>query len=187
LIFGQSCKTEETSGINIIWENGKAKAIHLPPQWTSHIPKDSLRAWIKISLLNDSSATAILGDYQLKNGVVFEPLIPFAQGMDYTVQIKDKNTNQFHVTAANANDVPEVVSVYPQQDTIPENLLKIYIHFSHPMREGSSAKIFRLSKMTKTHCMMYSLTCNRNCGTPTERFSLSGSIREGSNVTCNRT
>jgi hypothetical protein len=30
--------------------------------------------------------------------------------------------------------------VYPTADTLPENLLKFYIHFSRPMRDGDAAR-----------------------------------------------
>jgi hypothetical protein len=41
---------------------------------------------------------------------------------------------------------PELVAIYPARDTVPENLLKVYLRFSAPMMEGRSASFVHLVK-----------------------------------------
>jgi len=41
---------------------------------------------------------------------------------------------------ADASGAATLVAVYPSADTVPENLLKIYLRFSAPMREGEALK-----------------------------------------------
>ena len=38
------------------------------------------------------------------------------------------------------------MAIYPTQDTVPENLLKIYLQFSKPMREGQALRHIELLK-----------------------------------------
>ena len=40
---------------------------------------------------------------------------------------------------ASISSVPDVLvtAIYPEQNILPENILKFYIHFSEPMREGN--------------------------------------------------
>ncbi|MEO7530488.1 MAG: Ig-like domain-containing protein [Sediminibacterium sp.] len=133
--------------IVVRWENGKAKAIQIPLNWVAHISKDTVEKQLTISLLNNK--TAILGDYKIGTTIVFEPLIPFSAGTDYVVWVLDKKMGQFTIPAADGSNAPQIISSYPQQDTVPENLLKIYIQFSKPMREGQSAKYLTLLKNGK--------------------------------------
>jgi predicted RNA-binding protein with TRAM domain len=44
----------------------------------------------------------------------------------------------------NVLDVPVVSAIYPETSAIPENVLKFYIQFSQPMREGDFLKHIRL-------------------------------------------
>jgi hypothetical protein len=140
------CCREEQKNIIIIWENDKAKAIHFPLQWTEGIAKDSLRTYVSIRLLNDTSRTAILGDYKMRDDIVFEPLLPFSRGLAYAIFVKDKKLGEFSVPSADRKDAPRIITSYPQLDTVPENLLKVYIQFSHPMMESRSANFIRLVK-----------------------------------------
>ncbi len=140
------CCREEQKNITIIWENDKAKAIRFPLKWAERIAEDSAGKYIRISLLNDTSQTAILGDYKMTDAVVFEPLLPFSRGAVYTLFIKDKKAGEFSIPAIDTKDAPRIIASYPQLDTVPENLLKIYIQFSHPMMESRSASFIKLVK-----------------------------------------
>jgi hypothetical protein len=137
---------QEQKDITIVWENDKAKAINFPLKWTEGIAKDSVGKYIQVRLLNDTTRTAILGDYIIKDAVVFEPLLPFARGSTYAIFVKDKKLAEFPIPAVDTGDAPRIVASYPQLDTVPENLLKIYIQFSHPMMESRSANFVRLVK-----------------------------------------
>ena len=136
--------TNSQKELVILWNDGKAKAIQIPAKMVTGISKDAMSSVVKIRKANDT--TDILGDYRFDGGLVFEPLIPFQRGADYIVLIENKNTVKFHIPADENPTAPEVIAVYPQLDTLPENLLKIYIQFSKPMRESESLKHIKLVK-----------------------------------------
>lgn len=140
------CCREEQKNITIIWENDKAKAIRFPLKWAEGIGKDSTGKYIQTRLLQDTNQTAILGDYKISDAVVFESLLPFSRGSTYAIFIRDKKAGEFSVPAADTKDAPRIIASYPQLDTVPENLLKIYIQFSHPMMESRSASFIKLVK-----------------------------------------
>jgi hypothetical protein len=58
----------------------------------------------------------------------------------YEIVFKNKVVGNIKVPGASAANASEVLAIYPSIDTLPENLLKIYIRFSKPMREGQSLK-----------------------------------------------
>jgi hypothetical protein len=145
VITGMCC-TQEQNNITITWNNDKAMAIHFPAKWAEGITKDSLGKHIRVSLANDSTVTAILGDFRISDDIVFEPLIPFSRGLTYALFVKDKKQTEFSIPFADSTNAPRIITSYPQLDTVPENLLKIYIQFSHPMIESRSANYIKLVK-----------------------------------------
>jgi len=143
-----SCKDAVTD-VTLIWDNSSAKAARIPGKLVTGIPNDSIKQYLHIRAAKDTSATNILGEYVIGGDIVFMPLVPFLHGAEYAVFVKDKQVAQFKVSLAGINDIPEVITCYPQVDTVPENLLKIYIEFSHPMSEGQSGKYIKLIKNGK--------------------------------------
>ena len=79
----------------------------------------------------------------------FKPLIPFTRGLRYRVTVNNKTIGIIEIPPAPASDEAKVIAVYPTLDTIPENLLKIYIEFSKPMREGEALQHLVLIKNGK--------------------------------------
>lgn len=65
----------------------------------------------------------------------FTPVVPFTHGLTYLVEISGKEFSTFEIPAI-AGTV-RVDGIYPG-GTVPENLLKIHILFSSPMREGQA-------------------------------------------------
>lgn len=83
----------------------------------------------------------MLGNYTFDDDhVIFEPLIPFTRGLRYEILVNGVIAGKVDIPEADATDSPLLLNIYPTQDTVPENLLKIYLHFSKPMREGVSAQ-----------------------------------------------
>jgi hypothetical protein len=143
-----ACKDSQKD-ILIVWDDNKAKAISIPAKILSGISKDSIAVYVKIRKLHAHDSANILGDYRFDGGLLFEPTIPFQRGADYTVWIGNKNVAQFHIAVNDKHITAEVITIYPLLDTLPENLLKIYIQFSQPMREGESVKHVKLLKNNK--------------------------------------
>ena len=54
-----------------------------------------------------------------------------------------ENKNQAQAIDSTVSDA-FVTAIYPKQDTLPENILKFYIQFSEPMREGDFLKHIKL-------------------------------------------
>lgn len=107
----------------------------------------------------------IAGHYILEGtSLLFTPLFPFAEGesyyaeLEYAVLVQKsgapfsvhgvvKNKEQidllFAVPESNA-PLTRIEAVYPVMDTLPENLLRMYIYFSAPMSTGEAYQHIRL-------------------------------------------
>ena len=87
----------------------------------------------------------ILGEHTIEvDKIVFKPLIPFSRGLNYEIIFRNRQIGKIKIPVANEEDAGSVSAVYPTMDTLPENLLKLYLQFSHPMREGQSQKYITL-------------------------------------------
>ncbi|UFH55738.1 Ig-like domain-containing protein [Spirosoma sp. KNUC1025] len=144
-LFTACRQPEKNSDILIRWDGKRATGISIPSELVQSIAADSLDKLLSVRLANQK--TAIAGQYQLiGDDVVFEPLIPLTRGLHYVVWLKNKQLGEVMAPALATNDKPELLAVYPTQDSLPDNLLKIYLHFSRPMREGQSLKYVALLK-----------------------------------------
>ncbi|RYG01193.1 MAG: hypothetical protein EOO02_13260, partial [Chitinophagaceae bacterium] len=86
------------------------------------------------------SATTI-GD---ENLIAFYPAIPFIAGETYQVFYKNKLISEFRTRTSTSVSSTSITAVYPTIDTLPANLLKLYIVFSAPMRESVSSEYIHL-------------------------------------------
>lgn len=78
---------------------------------------------------------AILGEVTVReNGLTFQPRFPFRKGISYTAFWKKGAPFQFQIPHPEVTT--ELLAIYPSVETVPANLLKIYLHFSAPMGEG---------------------------------------------------
>jgi hypothetical protein len=125
-----SCSQEKESEILIVWENDKAIGLKFPNSLTT----DNL----EIRLIQEGERGPILGKFEVvDNQRIFKPLIPFTRGLSYEVMSKGKEIAQIHVPLPKGEEaIPKLTSIFPSKDTVPENLLKIYLNFSQPMKEG---------------------------------------------------
>lgn len=117
--------------------NGKPAGLLIPAELVKGIPVDSLTQYVAVKRA-DQPATAILGSFQVEQNVVFEPLVPFSFDTEYQLYIRGKQISTISSKDPNPGVAPMVVASYPQLDTVPDNLLKIYLQFSQPMREGQA-------------------------------------------------
>lgn len=78
----------------------------------------------------------IIGETRLlEDTVLFFPDFPFQTGVDYVVSGGDWDTIVSLPTSK--KEVAFVQGIHPTTARIPENLLRFYIYFSAPMREGN--------------------------------------------------
>lgn len=91
------------------------------------------------SLAEAQSKRPILGTYTYSASEIrFRPLLPFRENIPYLAVFQDSILFPFHLNPATDRNPPDLLAIYPGADTVPANLLKIYLHFSEPMREGEA-------------------------------------------------
>lgn len=69
--------------------------------------------------------------------LVFHPILPFSEGLTYVATYPGLQTITFTIPIQ-AYTPTSVLAIYPERDTIPENILKMYLHFSAKMSVGKS-------------------------------------------------
>ena len=101
-----------------------------------------------------ASATPVAGKYAVIGDVLrFTPLFPFDPGRQYDVQYygsgaSGPRTEKLRKTVALRAGAPalptDVTHVFPSADVLPENQLRMYIHFSAPMGRRGGVEHVRL-------------------------------------------
>ena len=138
VLFFIGCRVN--NGIAIFWEKDKAAGILIGKDLLNEIPADTVEKYLRIELDN-ANGIAMLGNYQLLDGdILFKPPIPLTGGLTYRVIFHENEIGRITVPGPDPKDGPFVTAVMPSADTLPENLLKFYIQFSRPVREGEALK-----------------------------------------------
>ena len=123
--------------VTIHWKDNRAESIIIPMKILDGIPHDSIAQILHIHVAK--SNMPILGDISFMDGAVrFQPVIPFTRGMRYEVRSTDKVLNEFEIPKGDTGNLPMITSIHPSSRVLPQNLLKIYVAFSKPMREGEA-------------------------------------------------
>ncbi|MBP8067205.1 MAG: hypothetical protein KAY27_01465 [Pedobacter sp.] len=129
----------------LIWENEKAIGIS--------IPKNRGYSYHSVKITRSSiSNQQILGSFT-DNGdeIEFKSIIPLTSGLSYDVWNGQLQIARLDVPYPNGQLAPVLTAIYPETDTVPENLLKFYFRFSKPMRTGASLEhIYLLDKKNDT-------------------------------------
>ncbi len=105
----------------------------------------------------DNEQPAMLGERSVVDGMlVFTPQFPLQPGQSYTaifspLGLRDAARSYtgsvrqvFTLPRKPESPTTTVTAVYPTGDQLPQNLLKIYLHFSAPMSQEDSYKHIRL-------------------------------------------
>lgn len=141
-----SCRDEAPKEIVLGWDDKQVKAFMIPEHLLDETSAASLKANLRVTLA-EHDTTPIIGEYiGLNDFIVFTPAIPFTTGKTYLVIYKDRKLQEITIPARQGKQLPEVTAVFPSEDSLPENLLKIYINFSERMQEGVSAQHIFLIK-----------------------------------------
>jgi hypothetical protein len=87
----------------------------------------------------------MLGTYKVEAGVLkFQPRFPLEPGLVYRAWFNSGGARakviaaEFTLPKPPATPTTRVTAVYPTGDTLPENLLRLYLHFSAPMSRGAA-------------------------------------------------
>lgn len=129
------CKQEEPSKLpDLQYKSGKAIAVTFP-RIQSERHYQIYRA--------GEQHTPVLGEFiPIGNSHRFEPLVPFTAGQSYVIRSGTDSLAGFTVPFPSGTESPVLDAIYPLQDTVPENLLKVYLKFSHPMQAVGKALDF---------------------------------------------
>ncbi|HRI80595.1 MAG TPA: hypothetical protein PLR06_13770 [Cyclobacteriaceae bacterium] len=140
-----SCRfLEKPRAITVIWNGDKAEGIEIPKQ-----KLDGHTGELHIRLLTPGNEVDLLGTIkEAKDEFIFMPAVPLTFGMKYSILAGDFVLGEVEVPQSTA-DRPYLLAIYPSADTLPENLLKIHLHFSMPMAEGRSLSYLTLLNATK--------------------------------------
>lgn len=136
LLFAGCVETRNNNTpVTIQWDGKKAVGLQISRSSLTDFSKDSVANWLQVQLAN--TGTSILGEYEVQeDSVLFRPLVAFTRGLQYKVTWRDMLLQQFEIPEDSARKDPEVISIYPSGDSMPVNLLKMYVEFSKPMQEA---------------------------------------------------
>ena len=123
------------------WVEGDRPRVEVTGLETAAAPESVLRVYVaRDGALPDAEAPSVAGEYARDAGVLaFTPLFPPEPGVTYraVLRVGDKPLiADLTVPSRRPAAATVVKQVYPTGDTLPENLLKFYVHFSAPMRRG---------------------------------------------------
>ena len=98
--------------------------------------RDAWAAVFKIAVAADQPP--MLGDYRIDGDRIrFTPMFPLDPGRQYHVTFTSLGSQPITATvalpAADATPTTMVAQVFPTADVVPENQLRLYVHFSAPM------------------------------------------------------
>ena len=115
---------------SLTWnDNGQVISVSVQEGVLSSLPR------IEVKL--KGSNRAIFGKSNLLDqGFRFIPDVAFSPGLTYDIYVDGKALYQFTIPSGEARTF--VSNIYPTADSLPENLLKIYIQFSGAMGENYS-------------------------------------------------
>lgn len=101
-------------------------------------PEKALQVFVAAAdPIQSADLPPVLGSYLAEQDhLVFCPLFPFRPQVQYRVVLEGKELGEFDVPKAPGATPPGIRAVFPSADTLPANLLKIYLHFATPMNEG---------------------------------------------------
>lgn len=97
----------------------------------------------------DETLPPMLGTWSVENSALrFTPRFPLTAGMRYRATYQPPSgqpvTSQHEVPKPATVPSTVVTHIFPGGDTLPENLLKFYLHFSAPMNSGGIYKHIHL-------------------------------------------
>ena len=143
LLACTSCTQRESSApVEIVWNENKAVEIILSNSSILDLSDEELQSTLKAEL--GDTGESMLGQFFKRDGlVVFQPVIPFTRGMHYHVMANDIILAEVDIPFDASASIPKLF-IYPSTDTVPENILKMYLRFSEPMVEGKSLRYIHL-------------------------------------------
>jgi hypothetical protein len=144
LISCRHKKDVSQNDISISWNDGRASGLIVSKYVLEGISNDSLKNNLQVKLAEHGEQPFLAGDIITeKDDYIFKPLIAFTRGLSYEVFIKHRLLTEIEIPMDTI--IPKLTTIFPATDTVPENLLKIYLVFSKPMVTGHSLQYVKLN------------------------------------------
>lgn len=126
-------------------ENSKYRGcVQLANISTTNHPKEALQVFL-FPQNPDNPVPPIVGNWiQDSNNIYFCPLIPFSKNLTYQARFPNLPYFTFKPIPPKDYTLTELTHIYPSLTTLPENTLKIYLHFSSPMSDGNAYDYLQL-------------------------------------------
>ncbi len=124
----------------------KANTFEVSGLSSSELKSASLSIFV-VSEVDDPPAILGVSSVQ-ENRLQFNPRFPLEPGLSYRAVLTGDDFKSvrriFKIPVEQPPQTPEVTNVFPSGNKLPENLLKFYLHFSTPMRQGDSYRFVHL-------------------------------------------
>lgn len=145
------CKPH-TGKMALVWKNHKAVGVSVPRYLLKDLSGLRFDRTFRLQISGAKDTLGMIGDFDAKDdALTFTPPIPLTPGMSYTFYQDGKPIATITVPVDVNEKQPELLTIYPETDTVPENLLKFYIHFSKPMQTGRALEhVYLLDKNKDT-------------------------------------
>lgn len=142
LVLIAGCGRDEVTIEQLDYESEQVVGV----TFTTAMNVEQLRVFV-----GEESQTSVIGVIVSQNGQhSFSPVIPFTPGQTYT--LRKNNTEvlaSFTIPELEGSEEVALLAIYPQLDTVPENLLKMYFEFEAPMQEvGNALDFIRVTNET---------------------------------------
>ena len=102
---------------------------------------------------NRRAIPPVAGRFTLEEGALcFTPRFPFVAGMRYSLLVHcddgpaEPEVWELRRPAVRSDRATHVLEIYPTAETLPVNLLRLYVHFSAPMSEGWAGRAIRVCR-----------------------------------------
>ena len=140
LALATACREAGPREITIIWKDSQAVGIAVPEMILDQLNPDSLQTNFRVYVQEERKIPVLGVKEFIGNQIRFTPAIPFSRGLRYDIVYGSKLISTVFIPTGKPGRTPTVVATYPSKNILPENMLKMYLQFSQPMREGQSLK-----------------------------------------------
>ncbi|MEO1176403.1 MAG: hypothetical protein AAFV87_04460 [Pseudomonadota bacterium] len=112
-------------------------------------PSDQLQVFVGSADACCDGRTPIAGRYaEVDNAIAFTPAFGFDPGQDYVARAQthrgDLQLVPFRILSETVPTEARITEIFPSGDTLPENVLRFYIHFSAPMKPHVAFEYIKL-------------------------------------------
>ncbi len=124
-------------------------------QSLEQLPAERLSEHFKLfvaTIGEDPSVPSVLGDCSIdREQLIFQPRFGLSAGQTYRAEflapLAERPTTKatFHIPEATRAEKTTLDAIYPSASELPQNVLRFYLHFSAPMKQGGVYRFISIS------------------------------------------